>query len=106
MYNLIWEFRYIIITVLTIALYCFLEWQKAKATGYALMLQAKSLAKDAVLKSGAQQEEWVVRKLYQYLPKAFTKFISEKTMRNVVHYLYIKAKDFLDDGQINNSLEQ
>lgn len=101
----VWEFRFIIVIAIAILLYALLEWQKFKTTAYALMLQAKRLAKDAVLKSGQQQEEWVVRKVYQILPKAWTIFISEETMRKIVHWLYEKAKDYLDDGVLNGSIE-
>ena len=103
--QLIWEYRFFIIIGLVVILFCILEWQRAKTIAYSLMLQAKSLAKDAVLKSGQQQEEWVVKKAYQFLPKSITLFISEEVMRKLIHYLYSKAKDYLDDGQINNSIE-
>jgi hypothetical protein len=101
----VWEYRFILILILAMVLFCVFEWQKAKTIAYALMLQAKSLAKDAVLKSGAQQEEWVVRKTYQFLPKSLTIFLNEDRMRTLVHYLYHKAKDCLDDGKMNNSIE-
>lgn len=104
MKELIWEYRFIIVIVVTAALFALLEWERFKGTAYALMLQAKRMAKDAVLKSGAQQEEWVIRKAYQFLPKSITIFISNEVMGKIVHYLYIKAKDKLDDGQLNNSV--
>ncbi len=105
MLNFLWEYRFIILIVLAVILYAALEWQKFKTQSYALMLQAKSLAKDAILKSGSQQEEWVIKKAYQYLPRRLTVFISEKRMKIIVHYLYIKTKDLIDDGEINNSIE-
>lgn len=104
MKELIWEYRFIIVVVIAVVLYALLEWEKFKGTAYALMLQAKRMAKDAVLKSGTQQEEWVIRKAYQFLPKSITVFISEKVMRKIVHYLYVKAKDKLDDGILNDSI--
>ena len=103
--QLLWEYRFIIVIGIGVILFCIFEWQRAKTIAYSLMLQAKSLAKDAVLKSGQQQEEWVVKKAYQFLPKTLTLFISKDTMRELIHYLYRKAKDYLDDGQINNSIE-
>ena len=103
--KLLWDYRFIIVLALSVALYAILEWQKFKSISYGVMLQAKSLAKDKILKSGKQQEEWVVKKLYQFLPKKFTAFISESTMKKIVHYLYHQAKDYLDDGKINNSIE-
>jgi len=101
----LFEYRFIILVVLAIILYAALEWQKFKTQAFALMLQAKDLAKDAILKSGAQQEEWVIKKAYQFLPKKITLFINEQRMRSIVHYLYVKAKDYTDDGELNNSIE-
>jgi len=103
--KLLFEYRFIILVVLAFILYAALEWQKFKSQAYILMLQAKSLAKDAILKSGSQQEEWVIKKAYQFLPKKITMFINEQRMRSIVHYLYVKAKDYVDDGEINNSVE-
>lgn len=103
--KLLWDYRFIIVLALSVALYTILEWQKFKTVSYGVMLQAKSLAKDKILQSGKQQEEWVVKKLYQFLPKKFTSFISEDNMRKIVHYLYSKGKDYLDDGKLNNSIE-
>jgi len=102
--NFAWEYRFIIVLILAVFLYALFEWQKFKSIAYALMLQAKRMAKDAVLKSGQQQEEWVVRKAYQFLPKSWTLFISEQMMRKIVHWLYEKAKDYLDDGVLNRSI--
>lgn len=105
MLNILWDYRFIILLVVATALFFVFEWQRAKTISYGLMLQAKRLAKDAVLKSGKTQEEWVVKRAYQFLPRSITIFISEDNMRKVIHYLYSKAKDYLDDGQFNNSIE-
>lgn len=103
--RLIWEYRFVLLVILAVFFYVIFEWQRFKTKAYALMLQAKSLAMDAILKSGNQQAEWVVKKAYQFLPRSWTIFISEERMRKIVFYLYHKAKDYLDDGQINNSIE-
>jgi hypothetical protein len=103
--TLAWEYRFILLLVVAIGIYCLFEWQRAKTIAYSLMLQAKSLAKDAVLKSGDAQMEWVVKKAYQFLPKVLIIFISEENMRKLVHYLYSKAKDYLDDGKLNSSIQ-
>jgi hypothetical protein len=102
--QIMWDYRFILILVAAAALFAIFEWQRAKTIAYGLMLQAKSLAKDAVLKSGDAQMEWVVKKAFQFLPKSITIFISEDNMKKMVHYLYRKAKDYLDDGKINNSI--
>ena len=105
MLDKLFEFRFIIMVVLAVILYAALEWQKFKTISFALMLQAKSKAKDLILKSGKKQEDWVVKKAYQYLPRKITIFINEQRMRKIIHYLYVKAKDLADDGEINNSME-
>ena len=69
------------------------------------MLQAKDKAKDLILKSGQQQEDWVIDKAYIFLPKKITAFINRERMRKIIHYLYLKAKDLLDDGKLNNSIK-
>lgn len=102
--SLLFEYRFILLVILVIILYAVFEWQKFKATCYNLMLQAKDLAKDAILKSGDQQMEWVIKKAYQFMPKALTVFITEQRMRILVQYLYDKAKDLLDDGKLNGSI--
>lgn len=99
----LWEYRYVIVVVAVAILYSAFEWKSAKEKAYALMLQAKSLAKNLVLNSGKEQEDWVVKKAYEYLPKSITIFITEEKMRKLIQYLYNKAKDYLDDGTINNS---
>ena len=105
MMNLLFEYRFMIILVLAVMLYAVLEWQKFKTISYALMLQAKSKAKNLILKSGKQQEDWVVNKAYLFLPKKLTIFINQERMRRIIHFLYVKAKDKIDDGEINNSIE-
>ncbi|KGK88055.1 hypothetical protein [Clostridium sp. HMP27] len=102
--SVVWEWRFVIVLIVAVIVFALAEWNKFKAISYGIMLQAKSKAKDAVLKSGKEQEEWVVKQLYQFLPKTLVAFISEDLMRTIVHYLYIKAKDYLDDGQLNNSI--
>jgi len=103
--DLIFEYRFIIILVLAVVLYAALEWQKFKTILFALMLQAKDKAKDFILNGGQKQENWVVDKAFQFLPKKITIFINRERMRNIIHYLYVKAKDKLDDNEINDSIE-
>lgn len=100
------NYRFILILILALVLYAAFEWRGLKAKLYSLMLLAKSLAKDAVLKSGDEQVRWVVDKAYVLLPKRITIFISETMMEKIVFYLYHKAKDYLDDGEINGSINK
>lgn len=102
--NLVWEYKFIIVMVLYIVLYAFFEWEKFKIKAYAVMLQAKKMTKYEIIKSGEQQEEWVVKRLYQLMPKACVRFVSEDNMRKVVHWMYRKAKDYLDDSKLNGSI--
>lgn len=104
MLNALWDFRFAIVLAAAALLLCLLEWSRAKAVLYALMLQAKRMAKDAVLQSGQEQEEWVVRKAYQFLPLSFRVFLSKDTMRKMVRWLFAKGKDYIDDGQLNGSV--
>lgn len=103
--SFVWEWRFVIVLIVAMVVFAIAEWNKFKAIAYGVMLQAKRQAKDAVLKSGKEQEEWVVKQMYQFLPKPLVTFISEELMRNIVHYLYIKAKDYLDDGKLNSSIQ-
>jgi uncharacterized protein (UPF0333 family) len=105
MLNFLWEYRFVIIIIVAVILYAIFSWQNFKTKAYALMLQAKSLAKDAILKSGDQQAEWVVKKAYNMLPIGWQLFITEDRLRKIIYYLYHKAKDYLDDGKINNSIK-
>lgn len=120
MKNLIWNYRFIIVVVVTVLLYFLLLYlfarQKFISTINGIMLMAKKKAKDAVeeakedakdlvLNSSQSQEDWVVVQAYKFLPKWITFFISEPVMHKIVHFLYEKAKDYLDDGQINNSIK-
>lgn len=102
--EMLFEFRYVIAFILGIIVFALFEWEKTKRIISGLMLTAKSLAKDAVLSSGKEQEDWVLIKAYQYLPKWITMFIPEDVMRRLIRYLYHMAKDYLDDGKINNSI--
>ena len=86
-------------------MYAALEWASFKSQVYSLMLQAKRLAKDEVLKNGDEQVEWIIKRSYQFLPKRISVFISEKVMMGIIKYLYEKLKDLVDDGEMNNSIE-
>lgn len=105
MTKILWEYRYIIIVAVFVIMYCILRWNETKSKLYALMLQAKSLAKDAVLKSGDEQLEWVVKKSYQCLPLSLRVFLSEDLMRKIIKWLYKQGKDLIDDGKLNSSIK-
>lgn len=96
----IWEYRFVIAWVVFMVLFA---WTMFKGKVYEYMMLAKSLAKDAVLKSGAEQEGWVVRTIYRFVPGA--NLVPESVMKVVVHNLYHTAKDKLDNGKLDNSIE-
>lgn len=102
--EMLFEFRYVLAFLVGFVFFALFEWEKTRRIIGNLMLTAKSLAKDAVLNSGRDQEDWVLIKAYQYLPKWITMFIPKEVMRRLIRYLYHMAKDYLDDGTINNSI--
>lgn len=104
MKELLFEYRFIIVVAIAAFFFALFEWEKFKGILYRLMLRAKSMAKDAILKSGGAQEEWVLQKAYIYLPKWITMFIPQEVMRKIIKYLYDIAKDYLDDGKLNKSI--
>ena len=101
--DFIWEYRFILLICMAIFFYALAEWRQFKTICYGLMLQAKRLAKDKILKSGDEQVEWIIKKAYQFLPKTWMFFISEELLRKIIRYLYSELKDYIDDGKINNS---
>jgi hypothetical protein len=103
-FTFLWEYRFFIILALAVVLYAITQWKEFKSRAYALMLQAKRLAKDAILKSGDEQVEWIIKRAYQFLPKSIMAFISEDRLRKIIKWLYDKAKDWIDDGRINGSI--
>lgn len=100
----IWDFRFVIVILLAALVYCIFNWQKVKTLAYKGMLQAKTLAKEAVLKSGQEQEDWVVETIWPLLPAPIRLFISKTVFREIIKKLYRTAKDYLDDGQLNGSI--
>ena len=54
-----------------------------------------------ILKSGKEQEDWVVDKAYDCLTVVVRGFVSEEMLRKIVRYLYDGLKDFVDDGEFN-----
>lgn len=104
------EWRFVIVLIIVVIIYAILE---GKSKIYQLMLQAerlakhaedvaKSGAKDLVLKSGQDQEDWVVIQIYRVIP--YAKFISQSTMHKIVKWLFHTGKDYLDDGKLNDSI--
>lgn len=102
--NFIIEYRFIILLVVfVITFFIMIGKQKTKDILNSLIIQAKRLAKDTILKSGKEQEDWVVLMSLKYLPSYITIFLGEAKIRKIIQLLYQKAKDYCDDGVFNGS---
>jgi hypothetical protein len=100
--SFIWENRFVIVVIITIIVQAISTWRETKSKLYTMMLGAKSKAKDQILSSGKEQEEWVIRIALQKLPW-LVNVIGEDLTRKLIKLLYDKGKDWMDDGKINNS---
>lgn len=105
MKDFLWDWRYIIALILIIIVYTIFEWGKVKEIILKGCLMAKKLAKDAILNSGQEQEDWVVMRVWPCLPVPVRVVLSEAAFRKIIRWLYGKAKDYLDDGKINGSIQ-
>jgi hypothetical protein len=103
--SILWDWRFVLAVVLGVAVYAIADWKNFKIKLNQLMLDAKSLAKDKILNSGQEQEDWVVMKLYNIMPAKLKVFISEELLRKIVKKAYHTAKDLIDDGHLNNSIQ-
>jgi hypothetical protein len=99
--NFLWENRFVIAVIITIIVQAISTWRETKSKLYTMMLGAKSKAKDQILSSGKDQEEWVIKMALQKLPW-LARTIGEDLTRKIIQWLYRKGKDWLD-GKINNS---
>lgn len=99
------DVQYLIAGVIIVVVVGLLEWNNTKVVAYNLMLRAKDLAKDKILSGGKEQEDWVVAKLKEVLPKRLTLFLGDEVLRTLVKFLYNKGLDYLDDGKFNNSVK-
>jgi hypothetical protein len=103
--SILWDWRFVLVVVLGIAVYAVVDWKNFKIKLHQLMLDAKSLAKDKILNSGKEQEDWVVEKLYGIMPAKLKVFISKELLQKIVYKAYHTAKDLIDDGKLNNSIQ-
>jgi hypothetical protein len=60
-------------------------------------------AKAYLLNAGKDKEDYVVRQLIIWLPKPVSLFVPEFVMHQIVHYLFVKAKDIIDNGALDGS---
>ncbi len=76
------------------------QWIKIREFAYQTMLLAERTFAD---QDGRIKFNFVVRIVYKYLPSWFRAFFTEEHLRRLIQEWYDLAKDFLDDGQINDS---
>jgi hypothetical protein len=104
----IWEYRFLILLIAALLLVALNELNIFKGKIKDAMLKAENLAKDAILKSGVEEEQWVVNNLYLFISKRWLflikKLLSEEQLREIIRKLYKNAVDYIDDGQLNNSI--
>jgi len=104
--NILWDYRFIIIGIIGIIIYAIINPSDFKVKIYQAMLYAKQMAKEGILKTGKEQEQWVVDNISAFVGKKWSivvKILGEEKIRSIIQTLYSKALDVLDDGQINNS---
>lgn len=92
---------YIVMAGAIIVLFGLMQCLWFRQRAYALMLQAKRMARDEILKSGEDQEQWVTDML-QAIP--FLIVIPRGAKLLAVRYLYNIAKDLCDNGQLDGSI--
>lgn len=71
---------------------------------YSLFFRAEKLFKGT--KKGQERLAWVTHKAYCLLPKYVQFFLSEEDLKKIINRWYLAAKDVLDDGKLNNSIEE
>lgn len=102
--NFIWEYRFIIMFLAWVVTYALTNWEMFKSDLKSGMLAAKQMSKEQILKSGKEQQDWVVNYALNKLPKAWVSFLGEEKVRFLIQKLYNISMDLMDDGKINNSI--
>ena len=100
---LIFDLRFVLVFILCTILFASFEWERFKVKVSALIIGAKTLAKEKVLMTGKEQEDYVVMKIFSYIPTWIHKAIPEDVLRKLIKYLYTRAMDYIDDGKLNDS---
>jgi uncharacterized protein (UPF0333 family) len=105
MLNLIVNFRFLFVVIVALVIIggYLIKKGKFKQTVYSLMLQAERQVRKQILASGQPQEDWVYNRLLAIFPK-YVGLIGETKTRSIIKVLFLKSKDLLDDGNINNSI--
>lgn len=77
------------------------QWTKIREFAYQAMLLAERTFGD---ENGKIKFDFVVRIVHKNLPIWIRPFINEEDIKRLIQSWYDKAKDFLDDGQLNDSV--
>lgn len=114
MRNFLFEYGWIILVAIAIiALFVFTCVKLYKEKGKLAMLeyvrqQAYKLMLLAEKKYGQGHGEfkfnYVIERLYPILPNTFKVIFTEEELEDMVQNWYMEAKDYLDDGQANDSI--
>ncbi|MGI6621819.1 MAG: hypothetical protein GX227_04765 [Clostridiaceae bacterium] len=77
------------------------QWTRIREFAYQVMLLAERTFGD---ENGKIKFDFVVRIVFKNLPAWLKLFIHEDDIKKLIQTWYDKAKDFLDDGQFNESM--
>lgn len=77
------------------------QWTRIREFAYQVMLLAERTFGD---ENGKIKFDFVVRIVFKNLPAWLKLFIHEDDIKKLIQTWYNKAKDFLDDGQFNESM--
>jgi hypothetical protein len=78
------------------------KWEQMRGDAYRLMVQAESIIKGT--KRGQERFEAVFQEIYSLVPAWLRFWFPETLVREMLQKWYNKIKDYLDDGNINNSV--
>ena len=94
----------IVLAVLVVGYFVYLaitkQWTKLRAAAYALMLAVEKIYEK---NEGPRKFEVVLRELYDIMPVWLSIILPDAKIREILQSWYDKAKDYLDDGNVNGS---
>lgn len=96
-----WITLIIVLVIVGYALYLTLmkKWVDLREFAYVMMLSAERIFNDY---QGKEKFEFVFRQVYDLIPVWLQKLIPPESLREKLQEWYDLAKDYLDDGLINN----
>jgi hypothetical protein len=102
MLNFLWDIRYILVIIVFLILFALLDWNGFKNKISQLMLAAKQMSKDGVLKNGEEQAAWVATQVYMLLPARY-RLLNKAVVVKIIVWLYKQAMDYMDNGKLDGS---